>query len=276
MMISSSARIHPTAIISDQTEIGDDSTVGPYTIIEGPVKIGPDCHIGPRVHMIGEIVMGKANSVGTGTVLGAPPQHTGYKGDPTKLIIGEGNTIREYVTVHGSYVAGGSTIIGNNNYLMVNCHLAHDAILGNNCILVNGALIAGHAIIYDRALISGNAAIHQFGSVGKLALLSGSATATKDVPPFSITFDRNLFGGVNIVGMRRAGYDSKSINIVRKAYQILYSKGYTIKYAMALIEQELGEHEVIQDMITFIKNSKRGIAGTAPRSTLTSNENHAA
>ncbi len=261
MKIASSATIHPTAILSDDVEVGENTQIGPYSIVEGRVCIGPDCQIGPHVHLIGELVIGRGNAIGTGTILGARPQHLGYKGAKTSLVIGENNIIREYVTVHGSFVENASTNIGNDNFLMVDCHIGHDCVVGNNCIFVNGVKIAGHATIHDRAMLSGNAMLHQFGTVGKLALLSGGAEATKDVPPFSIIVGRNEFAGVNIIGMRRAGYAAEAINAVRKAYRTIYVKGLTIKYAVALVEQEQGDNETVQEILQFIRQSKRGVPG---------------
>jgi UDP-N-acetylglucosamine acyltransferase len=253
--------IHPTAILSSETTLGQNVVIGPYCVLEGKITLGDGCVLAPYVHLVGELEVGARTRIGTGSVLGTGPQHLAWTGQPTKTVLGNDNTLREHVTIHGSYISNGETRIGDRNFLMEHSHVGHDALLGDDCILVNGALVAGHATLEDRVIMSGNSAVHQFGRLGKLCLLSGCTIATKDAPPFALMHSRNAVSGVNLVGMRRAGYEPKAISAVRKAYRILYHRGLTVKEALQVMEQELGEHEAIREILEFVRLSKRGIPG---------------
>jgi UDP-N-acetylglucosamine acyltransferase len=261
MNVSESAQIHPTALVSADCVMGPGVRIEAFAIIEGAVTLGAGTIVRPHAHLIGELVLGERNDIGTGVVLGARPQHLSYQGAPCRTVVGHNNVFREHATVHGSFIAGAATRIGDRNYFMVNTHIGHDSCVGNDCIFVNGALVAGHCTIEDRAMLSGNCAIHQFGKMGKVSLLSGGGMATKDVPPFAIISDRSQFRGVNVIGMRRAGYTASAVAAVRKAYQWLYSGTLMQKLAIAKIEAELGQHEAVAEIIRFVKASKRGIPG---------------
>jgi UDP-N-acetylglucosamine acyltransferase len=256
------SKIHPTAIVDPRAELGDNVSIGAFVIIEGAVKIGNDCTIRAKAHLIGPLTMGQKNDVGIGCVFGDRPQHLGYDGSETGTEIGDGNTFREYVTVHRS-MPGNITRIGHRNFFMVNAHIAHDAQMGNDCILANSALIGGHAIIEDRAFISGNSGVHQHGRVGTLAMVGGVSAMTKDVPPYWMMQGHNDVVGVNIVGMKRAGIPSVEINAIREAFKYLHMRNMLITDALVEIEKELGQHEAIKKLIYFIRNSKRGICGSA-------------
>ena len=159
------------------------------------------------------------------------------------------------------------TRIGSHNYLMVNSHVAHDCTIGNRCILANGALLGGHCSVADNVILSGNCAVHQFIKVGRLALLSGCSVSTKDIPPFMMQQGINNVAGVNVVGMRRAGISSEEINAVRRAFRILFTQGLVIPAALARIEQQLGTVDLIAELVSFIRQSPRGINGMRDRST---------
>src|SRR5262245_56173695 len=147
MPIAHSAHVHPTAILDADADVGEDVRVGPHVVLEGPVRVGPGCVLKNGAHLIGPLTMGGHNVVHSYAVLGDAPQHVKYRGEPTRLEIGEQNVFREHVTVHRASVAGGVTRIGNRNFLMANAHVGHDAVVGNNCVLVNGSLVGGHAVI---------------------------------------------------------------------------------------------------------------------------------
>lgn len=259
-----SRHIHPTAILSDQVQLAEDVSIGPFAILEGEVILGPGCQVGPRVHLIGKLVAGPGNTFHTGCVIGDAPQHLGYSGEPTKTVIGQGNVFRENVTVHRGMPSSaspgtGETRIGDNNFFMVNSHIAHDCRVGNNCILANGAVVGGHAEVGDRAFLSGNSAVHQFCRVGRLAMLSGTSAVSQDLPPFWIVQNVNIVHGVNVVGMRRAGCTKEEINAVRKAYRLINKSGETITDAANQIESEFGQLLAVQELLQFIRTTKRGI-----------------
>jgi UDP-N-acetylglucosamine acyltransferase len=256
---SQPARIHPTAIIGPEAELADDVQVGAYAVIEGKVRVGPGCIIRPGVHLFGPLTMGCNNIVHSYAVLGEQPQHLRYKGEPTRVEIGDGNIFREYVTVHRGTTASWVTRIGSHNFLMASSHIAHDCQVGNHCLLANSAMVGGHCVLEDNVYLSGNSAVHQFVRVGRLALLSGLSGTSKDIPPFIIQQKINSVMGVNVVGMRRAGIPTPHIDAVRRAYHILYREDHLLPNALALVERAVGDVPEVQEMVAFIRASSRGI-----------------
>jgi UDP-N-acetylglucosamine acyltransferase len=253
--------IHPSAVIDPESELAPDVRIGPYSIIEGPVRIGPGCVIEGHACLSGPLTMGCDNFVGHGAVLGKSPQHKGYKGEPTFLRIGDGNTFREQVTVHrGTVAGGGETWIGDGNLFMIGSHVGHDARVGNGCTLVNGALVAGHVVLDDGCLLSGHAAVQQRVRVGRLAMLGGLGSSTKDIPPFVLQQGYNCVTGLNIVGLRRAGVESASINALREAFRILFKEGRTLRSALDRISEDLGTLSEVNEFVTFIRQSSQGIS----------------
>lgn len=260
--------VHPTALISPEANLLPDVKIGAYAVLEGPVTLGPGCVVGPHAHLIGPLTVGANNEFGTGAVIGGPPQHLGYKGEVTSVEIGDGNVFREHTTVHRGMPVGvgpgtGVTRVGNRGFFMAGAHIAHDCVIGDDVILANGALLGGHVTVAERAFISGNSAVHQFCRVGRLAFLSGASGSSKDIPPFWVMQDVNYVRGLNLVGMRRAGMPPAERTAVRKAYRIIYMTRPALPLSTALlrIEAEVGQFPAIQELIGFIRTSKRGICG---------------
>ena len=237
-------RIHPTAVIAPEAELAADVQVGPYVVIEGRVQIGSGCVLRPQAHLCGPLTMGRGNVVFTGAVLGERPQHLHYKDEPTSLDIGDDNVFREHVTIHRGTAHTGTTQIGSRNFFMAGSHIAHDCRIGNSCILANGALVAGHCVIEDGAYLSGNCAIHQFVRIGRLALLSGCSTTTKDMPPFVMQQGVDNVVGLNLVGMRRGGLNPVQINGARQAFRILFRECNPLSLAIAKIDTVMGVNVV--------------------------------
>jgi UDP-N-acetylglucosamine acyltransferase len=259
MPIALSARVHPTAVIDPAADIGESVEAGPFVVVEGDVRVGAGCVLRAGAHLVGPLTMGCQNSVFSYAVLGERPQHLHYQGEPARLVIGDYNVIREHVTIHRGTAATGETRVGSHNFLMANCHVAHDCRVGDHCILANGALLAGHCTLENNVYMSGNSAIHQFVRIGRLALLSGVSASTKDIPPFVIQRRINYVVGVNVIGMRRAGIPNRGIDAVRKAFHVLYREGHLLPVALAKIERELGESPEVAEMVAFIRASTRGI-----------------
>lgn len=258
--------VHPSAVVSESARLGDGVRVGPFAVIEGEVTVGAGTVISPHAHLIGPLTLGENNTVGTGTVLGGAPQHLGYRGERTDLVIGDGNIFREYVTVHRGMPVGvgpgtGITRVGNRNLFMAGSHVAHDCTVGNDCLFANAAVIGGHVEVGDRALLSGNSAVHQFCRVGRLGLLSGASATSKDIPPFWVMQEVNWVCGVNTVGMRRAGIPTAEIQAVRRAFALIYKDRLPIPAALMRMEAELGQFAAIRELLAFIRSSKRGICG---------------
>ena len=268
MSSPASPLIHPTAVISAEAVLAADVRVGPGAVIEGPVTLGPGCTVDAHAHLIGPLTAGQNNQIGSGAVLGAAPQHLAYRGEPTLIEIGDGNSFREHTTVHRGMPVGvgpgtGVTRIGSHNLFMVGSHVAHDCVVGDHGIYANCALLGGHVVTGDRVLLSGNSAVHQFCRVGRLALLSGASATSKDIPPFWVMQDVNRVCGVNVIGMRRAGVPSAEIQAVRRAFRVIYMERQTIPAALLRIEAEMGSVPAVREVIDFIRSSKRGICGPA-------------
>ena len=260
MSLTLSDLIHPTAIIDPEAEIAPDVQIGPYAIIEGSVRIGPGCVIEGHAGLCGPMTLGRENFVGHGAVLGKSPQHKGYQGEHTCLRVGDGNVFREHVTVHrGTVQGGGETWIGDHNMFMIGSHLGHDARVGNGCTLVNGALVAGHVILHDGCILSGHSAVQQRVRIGRLAMLSGLGSTSKDVPPFVLQQGYNCVTGLNTIGLRRAGITSEAIAALREAFRILYKEGRTRCTALERIAADLGHVSEVAEFVTFIQETTLGI-----------------
>ena len=252
--------IHPTALIDPLADIADDVKIGPFSIIEGPVRIGPGTEIESHVCLTGPLTIGRGNFIGTGAILGKGPQHKGYRGEPTELLIGEGNVIREYVTIHrGTVQGGGVTSVGDNNLLMVGTHLGHDVRMGSHCTLVNGALVAGHVRLDDGCILSGHSALQQRVRVGRLAMLGGLGSSSKDIPPFVLQQGYNCVTGLNIVGLRRAGVTTQAIKALRETFRIIYKEGRTIGSAIERVAADLSHVAEVEEFLEFVRTTTTGI-----------------
>ena len=261
MSLLTSELIHPSAIISPEADLPADVQVGPYAIIEGAVRVGPGTVIEAHACLCGPIVMGQDNFVGHGAVLGKSPQHRHYRGEQTTLQIGDGNVFREHVTIHrGTPAGGGRTSIGDRNLFMIGAHVGHDGIVGNDCTLTNGALVAGHAELQDSCILSGHTAIQQRVRVGRLAMLGGLGSSTKDLPPFVLAQGYNCVSGLNLIGLRRSGMSGETITAIRQAFRILYKEGRTQTSALDLIESDLGHVAEVAEFVEFIRSSTIGIS----------------
>jgi UDP-N-acetylglucosamine acyltransferase len=259
MAFPSSCRVHPTAIISAETNLGENVEVGALAVIDGPVSIGDDCIIRQGAYLFGPMKLGRRNTIYPGAVLGDRPQHHKYNGEPTWVEIGDRNVFREHVTVHRGTTYAMKTVVGNDNFFMVNSHVAHDCIVGNQCILANGALVAGHCILHDSVILSGNTAVHQFVRIGRLAMISGCSATGKDIPPFVIQQGLDNVSGINVVGMKRAGMAREQINAVRTAFKVLFREGLVLPAAMAKMQRDLGAFDAVQEMLTFLRGCTKGI-----------------
>jgi len=253
-------RIHPTALISDDTQLADDVVVGPYAIIDGPAVIGTGCVIGPRASISGRVTMGTGNTIGPGTIIGGPPQDLSY--DPSiksGVIMGNNNSTYEYVTIHRSASEGENTVIGNDNFLMTGCHFAHDCQVGNDNVVANNALFAGHATLGNHTVIGGGAGFHQFIRIGDYALAQGNSGISKDVPPFCIVHKLNRLSGLNIIGLRRAGFTGEQRKNLKAVYAALFQNELSREEAIEFAETKATEGPGM-DLIAAVKNpSRKGV-----------------
>jgi UDP-N-acetylglucosamine acyltransferase len=260
MSVLYSDLIHPTAAIDAEAVIAADAQIGAFAVIEGPVQVGSGCVIESHACVSGPLVLGRNNFVGHGAALGKAPQHRGYRGEPTEVQIGDDNVFREYVTVHRGTVQGnGVTVIGDRNMFMVGCHVGHDVRIGNGCTVVNNALLGGHVTLDDDCILSGHTAVQQRVRIGRLAMLGGTGGTSKDVPPFILQQGYNCVTGLNIVGIRRAGFSSASIDALRQVFRILYREALPLPAALERIEGEFGQIAEVAELVRFIRMSRTGI-----------------
>jgi UDP-N-acetylglucosamine acyltransferase len=218
--------IHPLAVVSPHAEIGENVRIGPFCVVEAGVVLGDGCHLAGRVTVKAGTILGRDNLVLEGTVLGGMPQHVHMPEHPGTVAIGDGNVLRENVTVHRAMQAGNVTTIGNRCLLMVGSHVAHDCRVGDGVIITNNAMLGGHVTVDEKAYISGGVAVHQFCRIGRLAMVGGLARVRQDVPPF-VTIDggSTMVVGLNKVGLRRAGFTATEFVQLKHAYRIVYRSG---------------------------------------------------
>lgn len=253
--------IHPTAIVHPEAQIDSTVEVGPYSIIGPGVRIGAKSWIGPHVVLDGDTTIGCENRIFQFASIGAPPQDLKYAGEPTKVVIGDKNQIREFATVHrGTTQGGGVTRVGNGCLFMANSHVAHDCALGDSVILANSVALAGHVQVEDHVTCGGLSAVHQFTRLGKYAFISGGAMVGMDIPPYcTAQGDRAQLAGLNTVGLTRAGFTQEQIARVKGAYKLVFRSGLGIREALGRVSAEFGGNSEIDHFVRFIEGSARGI-----------------
>ena len=250
--------IHPTAIIHPHAKLDPSVCVGPYAVIDADVELGAGCVLGPHVYLTGVTKIGAANKFHAGCVIGDAPQDLKYKDEPTRVTIGDNNVFREHVNVHRATKPDGVTAIGSNNFLMANAHIAHNCVIGNHTIISNGVLIAGHAEIHDRAFLSGNSLVHQFCRVGTLAIMQGGSAISKDLPPFTVARGGNGICGLNVIGLRRAGFSPADRLELKKLYRVLFRSGKIFSAALAETRATFSSPGA-KTMLEFLAAAKRGV-----------------
>ncbi|SDU14792.1 acyl-[acyl-carrier-protein]--UDP-N-acetylglucosamine O-acyltransferase [Verrucomicrobium sp. GAS474] len=250
--------IHPTASISPHAQLGNNVRVGPGAQIDDSCVVGDDCEIRAHAVITGGAVLGKGNQIGYGAIIGAEPQDTAFKNEPSRVVIGDKNIIREYVTIHRGTKDGTETRLGDGNFLMVGAHVAHNCHIGSQVIIVNNVLLGGYVEVEDKAFLGGGAVVHQFVRIGELAIIRGRSALGKDLPPYFMGCEVNEVSGLNRIGMRRAGLGQDVRLNLTRAYKFLYRSGMNISQALEAIQKELHGGE-IEKLVTFIQNSQRGI-----------------
>ena len=252
-MIASTARIHPDA------RIGPDVTIGDFCVVESAVEIGAGCQLEPYVYVKRWTTLGERNRISAGTVLGTDPLDKAFDGARSYLRIGNGNQIREHYTISRGTQPESVTEIGDENYIMTSGHIAHNCKIGNRTVICSCALVAGYVEVEDQAFISGGVVVHQYSKIGRLAMIGGNTRVNSDVPPFFLYSDFNVAAkGLNLVGLKRAGYKHSEIALLKKAYQILYRSGLKQEEALARIETEVPSPET-RHLVEFVRRSERGI-----------------
>jgi UDP-N-acetylglucosamine acyltransferase len=254
--------IHPTAVVDPAAKLHPSVKIGPYAVIGEDVVIGEGSVVGAHAHV--EFThMGKGNRLLPGCFVGGPPQDLKYGGERTRLVMGDNNTVREAVTLNRGTAAHGETRIGNNCLFMAYAHVAHDCVIGDNVVIVNCVGIAGHVEIGDFTVVGGLAGIHQFTKIGRFCMLGGGAKVNKDIPPFCLAQgDRATLRGLNLLGLRRAGFPRETVTAIKDAYKTLFMSGLTQKDALAKIRDREQPAPVLE-LVDFIERSKRGVTRPA-------------
>ena len=254
-------QIHPTALVDKTVELGDGVTVGPYSIIQGRVRIGHDTHIGSHVVIKDFTTIGNKCEIFQFAVIGEVPQDLKFQGEETQLIVGDGNIIREFATIHrGTAGGGGATRIGHGNLFMAYTHVAHDCQVGNGVIMSNAATLGGHIILEDYAILGGLSAVHQFCHIGCHAFVGGCSAVHRDVPPYAMAVgNRAKLVGLNLVGLKRHGFTDSSLQPLKRAYELLFLSELNQKEAITRIKNELPPTPEIQHLLTFLETSERGL-----------------
>ena len=256
--------IHQTAVIDPLAQVHETAEIGPYVTIQGKVAIGEETVIDAHANISGPTTIGARNKIGSFTSIGASPQDMHYNGEPTELIIGDDNQIREYASIHRGTVAGkGKTLIGNSNMIMAYCHIAHDCIIGNHVIMANVATLAGHVEVGDHVNLGGFVGVHQFCRIGAFSYVGGLSGIGLDVPPYVIISgirSRMRISGINKIGMRRSGMSRESISKLENAFKIIFrSPQLLLKDALAKVQEEIPDSPEVDVMIEFFQTSKRGV-----------------
>jgi UDP-N-acetylglucosamine acyltransferase len=254
-----SAEVAPTARVHPDAVVGPGVRIGEFCVIEADVRIGAGCRFEPYVYVKRWTSMGERNEVSAGTVLGTDPLDKSFGGARSYLRIGNGNRIREHYTISRGTEPESVTEIGDENYIMTSGHIAHNCKIGNDTVIASCALVAGYVEVEDQAFISGGVVVHQFSKIGRLAMIGGNTRINSDVPPFFLYAGHDVVAkGLNIVGLKRAGYKASDVSTLKKAYQILYRSGLKLEQALAKIEAEIPTPETLH-LVRFIRRSKRGI-----------------
>lgn len=255
------AEIHPTAIVDPGAELGDSVQVGPYSIIENHVVVGDGTWIGPHVVIRSHTAIGRDNRLYQFSSIGEAPQHLGYAGEPTRLVIGDRNVVREYCTLsRGTAGHLGETRIGNDCFIMAYAHIAHDCTLGDHVTFANGASLAGHVEVGDHAILGGFTLVHQFCKVGAHCITGIGAVCLQDVPPFIMAAGNTAQPyGINAKGLHRRNYSEETIALLKQAYKLLYRNGLDLRTAIEEIERLTPDDPALSIFCEFLRRSERGV-----------------
>lgn len=253
--------IHPTAVVAPGAQLGRGVEIGPFCFVGPKVQLGDNVKLASHVTIENRTTIGARSVIYQFATIGVVPQDLKFHGEDAELIVGEENSIRQYANISiGSESGGGITKIGRRNLLMVYTHVAHDCQIGDNIVLVNGVSLGGHVIIQDRAFVGGHSAVHQFCRIGTRVMIGGGSMVVQDVPPYCmVQGDRAAPVGLNVVGLRRAGYSAESLRDLKAMYRMLYSENLTVDDAIKKIETDIDSSEERRIFVEFLRSSERGV-----------------
>ncbi len=259
MPIDPGARVAPTARVHPEARIAAGCVVGEFCIIEHDVTLGPNCLLEPYVYIKRWTTLGEGNEISAATVLGTDPLDKNFKGERSYLRIGNHNKIREHFTISRATKPEAATVIGDNNFIMTSGHIAHDCVLGNDIVVASCALLAGYVEVEDQAFISGGVVVHQHSKIGRLAMVGGNTRVNSDLPPYFLYSEFDVAAkGINLVGLRRAGFSAQDIDMAKGCYRILYRSGLSKSDACQQLDSI--PHPIAAHLVRFVRASRRGIA----------------
>lgn len=254
--------IHPTAIVNPQAKLGNNITIGSFAVIEADVEIGDDCNIGPHAVLYDGARLGNRVKIFQSVSVANLPQDLKFGGEKTLFIIGDDTVVREFATLHRGTKETGKSQVGKNCLLMAYSHIPHDCHVGDNCIIANAVQMGGHTHVEDWVIIGGGTVIHQFSLIGEHSMVGGGLRVNQDVPPYILAGSEPIkYAGLNVVGLRRRGFKTEDIEIIKEAYNYLYDKSMNVSQAVQKIESQLGDNSFVKKILNFISRSKRGIVG---------------
>ena len=252
--------IHPLAVVSPEARLGVGVKIAAFATVEADVELGDFCSVGSGAVVKSGVKAGCHNDFAEHAVIGGAPQHAARPEHTGRVVIGDHNVFREFVTIHRALKPGTATVIGNHNYVMAGVHFGHDVTVGSNCICANNALLGGHATIEDRAFVSGAVAVHQFCRIGRLAMVGGHARVVQDVPPYMLIDGHSgCVCGLNVVGLRRSGHSAADIAELKDAYRVIYRRGLPWKQVLEALHAEFGDGPVAH-LRDFLGGGSRGFA----------------
>lgn len=252
--------IHPTAVIGQSAILGEGVTVGPFTVIEDDVEIGDGTIIWPHVHIASGARIGCDCKIHSGAVLANEPQDLKFSGEKTFLYVGDRTVIRECVTLNRGTSASGKTVIGSDNLFMAYSHVGHDCVIGNHVVVANCVPFGGHCVVGDYVVIGGLAAVHQFVRIGRFSMLGGLSRITLDVPPFIMASGNETFRyeGLNAIGLKRRGFTSEKITLIKDAYRMLFQSGLLLANGLEKVKSELPQEPEILEILDFFASGVHG------------------
>jgi UDP-N-acetylglucosamine acyltransferase len=250
--------IHPTAVIHPQAKLAPTVQVGPYAVIDADVELGADCIVGPHVYLTGVTKIGTGNQFHAGCAIGDAPQDLKYKGAPTRVNIGDHNVFREHSTIHRATTTEHATEVGSHNFIMASAHIGHNCVIGNHVIMANSAMLGGHVIVQDRAFLSANCIVHQFCRVGTLSIMQGGSAISKDLPPFTVARGDNGICGLNVIGLRRAGFLAEERLELKRLYRALFRSGKNFSQAVSDARKDFSSPGA-KVMLEFVAVAGRGV-----------------
>ena len=256
----SGARVHPTAIVAADAQLGAGVEVGPFAIIGESCIVGDGSVVAARATLERHVTLGPSVHVGSGCILGGPPQDVKYRGEPTTVEVGEGTVIREYTTINRATTQSFKTTVGKNCFIMSYVHLGHDCHVGDGVVLVNGAQLAGHVTVEDRAIISGVTAVHQFVRIGRFSFIGGCSRVAQDVPPYTRAVGNPIkLYGLNSVGLRRNNFSDDVVRELKRAYRLFFRSELNLSQAVQRAEAELEPLPEVQEFVRFVSDTNRGV-----------------